>query len=450
MNANETNVVVGLGITGLSCVRYLARNNLSCKVVDSRSNPPGLELLRKEFPEIECELGPFNLDTFLTADELIVSPGVSLKTDVVAKAREAGVRVTGDVDIFSRQVGAPVIAVTGSNGKSTVVSMVGEVLKAAGRNFAIGGNIDVEPGKPVLDLLADKHRDLYVLELSSFQLETTNCLSAEVATVLNLSEDHMDRYHDMKEYQAAKQRIFNGCHQIVVNRDIAQLVSVDHFEGSVWGFGFSAAGAHDVHIVELDAESWVALGEKPLFKVAELKVVGRHNLMNAMAATALCLAIGVDQQAIAIGLTTFPGLPHRCQWVGSLGGVDFYNDSKGTNVGATVAAIEGLGEKITGQIVLIAGGEGKGANFSPLLPAIKSCVKSVVLIGADAISIANVIGDECETSFANDMNEAVSMACNTANSGDAVLLSPACASFDMFNNFQHRGRAFADAVGALQ
>ena len=450
MNASLTNIVVGLGITGLSCVRYLARNEMPCKVVDSRKNPPGLELLRKEFPYIDCELGPFNVDTLLAADALIVSPGVSLKTEAVARAKQAGIRITGDIDIFAKQVNAPILAVTGSNGKSTVVSMVGAILQAAGKNFAIGGNLDAGLGKPALDLLAEERKDFYVLELSSFQLETTESLSAEVATVLNLSEDHMDRYENMDEYLAAKQRIFTGCHQVVMNRDLPQLMPPKDFDGQVWGFGFGAEGERDVHVSESGSESWVVVGEQKLFKVADLKVVGKHNLANAMAATALCLAIGVQPAAIAAGLSAFPGLPHRCQWIASVEGVDFYNDSKGTNVGATIAAVEGLGEKARGDLILIAGGEGKGADFTSLLPVIKKWVKLTVLIGKDAKTIGNAIGDECEHLYAPDMESAVDLARRNASEGDAVLLSPACASFDMFDNFQQRGNVFATTVGALQ
>lgn len=450
MNTSATNLVVGLGITGLSCVRYLARNNQLCKVVDSRDNPPGLDMLRKEFPDIECELGPFQDRTFLGAAELIVSPGVSLKNEAVAKAVRAGVAVTGDIDIFSHRVESPIVAVTGSNGKSTVVSMVGEVLKAAGRSYAIGGNLDAEPAKPALDLLDGEKKDFYVLELSSFQLETTQNLAAEVAVLLNLSEDHMDRYVDMDEYRHAKMRIYNGCQKIVINRDIPVPEKIRDFAGPTWSFGFTAAEESGLSLLESEGEIWVAIGETPLFPANEIKVVGRHNLANAMAAAALCLALDIEHCAIRKGLSAFPGLPHRCQWIANQGGIDFYNDSKGTNVGATIAAVEGLGEKVSGQIVLIAGGESKGADFSSLVPALKKCVKQVVLIGSDAAVIANVIGEACSFVFAPDMNAAVGLARKAAEAGDAVLLSPACASFDMFDNFQHRGRVFSEFVSAMQ
>lgn len=431
-------------------MRYLARNNLACKVVDSRDNPPGLDMLRKEFPEIECELGPFREATFLDAAELIVSPGISLKNEAVARAIEAGISVTGDIDIFSRQAESPIVAVTGSNGKSTVVSMVGEVLRAAECSFAVGGNLDADPAKPALDLLAGARKDFYVLELSSFQLETTQCLAAEVATLLNLTEDHMDRYADMGEYQLAKMRIYNGCKKVVINRDFPMPEKIKGFTGPVWSFGFFEAEDSGVNLLEKEGETWVALGKEPIVPVSEIKVVGKHNLANAMAATALCLALGIEHSAIRSGLAAFPGLPHRCQWVANQGGVDFYNDSKGTNVGATIAAVEGLGEKISGQVVLIAGGESKGADFSGLVPALRKWVKQVVLIGADAAAIADVIGDECSFVFAPDMGAALGLARKVADEGDAVLLSPACASFDMFDNFRHRGQVFSESVSALQ
>ncbi len=447
MNTTATNLVVGLGITGLSCVRYFARKNQSCKVVDSRENPPGLDLLRKEFPHIECELGPFREDTFINAAELIVSPGVSLKNEAVAKAARAGVAITGDIDIFSREVGAPIVAVTGSNGKSTVVSMLAEILRAAGRTFAVGGNLEASPAQPALDMLGQERKEYYVLELSSFQLETTQCLAAEVATLLNLSEDHMDRYAGMEEYTQAKLRIFNGCQKMVVNRDLPLPSVLQNFSGPVWSFGFSASDASGVHLTSNAGEPWVAIGDQLLFKPEEIKVVGKHNLANAMAATALSLALGIEPEAVRAGITTFPGLPHRCQWVKSWDSVDYYNDSKGTNVGAAIAAIEGLGEKVAGKIVLIAGGESKGADFTPLVPILQKWVRGVILIGVDAARIASVIGKSCPFEFAADMQGAIELAHRTAEAGDAVLLSPACASFDMFDNFQHRGRVFAEALG---
>jgi len=450
LSTEAQNLVVGLGVTGLSCVRYLVRNKLNCKVVDTRDNPPGLDVLREEFPEVEYELGPLQESTLLAAQRLIVSPGVSLKTEAIAKAIAAGIKVSGDIDIFAKEVTAPIVAVTGSNGKSTVVSMVAEILHASGRSFAIGGNLEAGLGQPALDLLSGEPKEFYVLELSSFQLETTECLDAEVATILNVSEDHMDRYEDMDQYEIAKQRIFHGCKHAVLNRDMPTLPCLENFSGVTSGFGFSASGPDDVRLVKQNSDARIVKGDTELFKVNDLHVVGRHNLANAMAAAALCLAIGIEADAIEQGLSRFPGLPHRCQWVASLGGVDFYNDSKGTNVGATVAAVEGLGEKISGQIVLIAGGEGKGADFSALSPALAKWVKKMILIGVDGSVIADAVGDQCEFAFAADMPGAIGMARVVAVPGDAVLLSPACASFDMFSGFQQRGEVFAQTVGSLQ
>lgn len=445
---HPVSVVVGLGATGLSCVRYLASTGKPCKVVDSRENPPQLETLRREFPDIEYQLGGFDSATLATAEQLIVSPGVSLKTPEIAAAIAAGVPVTGDIDIFSRVCTAPIVGVTGSNGKSTVVSMLASIFQAAGVKAAVGGNLEAGLGRPALDLLAE-NADMYVLELSSFQLETTAHLNAEVAVLLNVSEDHMDRYSDMAAYTTAKQQIFAGARHLVVNRDLPDTWPALATQAQRWDFGFSQPGVHGVGLLENSAGQFIAWHHDTIVPVNELKVVGQHNIANAMAAAAVGLALNLNREAIRSGLASFPGLPHRCQWVASHQGVDFYNDSKGTNVGATVAAIEGLGERSAGQIILIAGGEGKGADFAPLAAAIRRCARAVVLIGRDARQIADSLDRDVEICFAGDMHEAVSVARRCAVAGDAVLLSPACASFDMFNNFQHRGQVFIEAVEAI-
>lgn len=447
--SNPVSVVVGLGATGLSCVRYLASNGKPCIVVDSRENPPQLESLRREFPDIEYQLGGFDAATLATAEQLIVSPGVSLKTPEIAAAIAAGVPVTGDIDIFSRVCTAPIVGVTGSNGKSTVVSMLASIFQAAGVKVAVGGNLEAGLGQPALDLLA-RDAMLYVLELSSFQLETTAQLNAEVAVLLNVSEDHMDRYGDMAAYAGAKQRIFAGAKHLVVNRDLLDTWPMIAPDAQRWDFGFSRPGMHGVGLLEGSGGQFIAWHHDPVIPVSELKVIGQHNIANAMAAVAVGLALDLDRQAIRAGLSSFPGLPHRCQWVANHQGVDYYNDSKGTNVGATVAAVEGLGQRIDGHIVLIAGGEGKGADFAPLAGAVNRWARVVVLIGRDALELAGSLDSDVETYFAADMQEAVSVAHQHAVTGDAVLLSPACASFDMFDNFQHRGQVFVEAVEAIQ
>ncbi len=443
-------VIVGLGATGLSCVKYFTVMGEKVKVVDSRSEPPGLAVLQEHYPDVECELGDFNLQTFVTAKQLVVSPGLSIRGVEIETARKAGVTITGDIDIFSKQVTAPIVAITGSNGKSTVVAILAAILKKAGKNFGLGGNLDGENFKPALDLLAEGKKDLYLLELSSFQLETTQNLGAEVATLLNLSADHMDRYEGIDDYHRAKQRIFTACRQVVINRDDKESYPLAENDATVWDFGMGRAGVNGLGLLEEGGDQYLAYQLEKIVSVSELKVFGQHNISNVLAAVALAMAIDIDMNSIKAAITEFSGLPHRCQWVANIDGVDFYNDSKGTNVGATVAAIEGLGEHITGHIVLIAGGIAKGADFAALMPAMNKWGKAVILIGQDAVKMAAYFDAEVQTYFANDMRDAAQIALRQSTAGDAVLLSPACASFDMFDNFQHRGFAFIESVETLQ
>ncbi|MBL4572366.1 MAG: UDP-N-acetylmuramoyl-L-alanine--D-glutamate ligase [Gammaproteobacteria bacterium] len=443
-------VVVGLGDTGLSCVKYFSQAGEKVKVVDSRDEPPGLAALKELYPDVEYELGDFNLETFVTAKQLVVSPGLSIHSPEIEAAKKAGVVITGDIDIFSKQVTAPIIAVTGSNGKSTVVAVLAEILRKAGKNFGLGGNLDGDSFKPALDLIAEGEKDLYLLELSSFQLETTECLGAAVATLLNLSADHMDRYEGIDDYHRAKQRIFTGCKQVVINRDDKKSYPLEASDAAVWDFGFGRAGVNGLGLLEEGGDLYLAYQLEKIVSVSELKIFGQHNISNVLAAVALAMAMAIDMNAIKAAITEFTGLPHRCQWVENIGGVDFYNDSKGTNVAATVAAVEGLGEHISGHIVLIAGGLAKGADFSALVPAMNKWGKVVILIGEDAVEMAGYFDAEIQTYFASDMQDAVRVALQQSIAGDAVLLSPACSSFDMFENFQHRGFAFMKSVETLQ
>lgn len=443
-------VIVGLGDTGLSCVKYFTAVGENVKVVDSRNEPPGLAALKELYPDVEYELGGFKLETFVTAKQLVVSPGVSIRSAEIEAAKKAGVSITGDIDIFSKLVTAPIIAVTGSNGKSTVVAMLAEILRKADKNFGLGGNLDGENFKPALDLIAEDVKDLYLLELSSFQLETTQSLGAEIATILNLSADHMDRYAGIDDYHRAKQRIFTGCKQVVINRDDEESYPLEVSDATVWDFGFGRSGVNGLGLLEEGGDQYLAYQLEKIISVNELKIFGQHNISNALAAIALAMAIDIDMNAIKAAITEFSGLPHRCQWVANISGVDFYNDSKGTNVGATVAAVEGLGEHISGHIVLIAGGISKGADFAALVPAMNKWGKSVILIGQDAVEMASYFDADIQTYFASDMTDAARLALQQSTPGDAVLLSPACASFDMFENFQHRGFAFIKSVETLQ
>ena len=445
--SDKQRVIVGLGVTGLSCARFFAKHGIAFTLVDSRENPPGLDAFLNEFPEAPLQLGPFTDDLFIDADELIVSPGVALEEPAIAAAIRNGVSVCGDIDLFVREARAPIIAITGSNGKSTVTTLLGEMAQAAQRNVGVGGNL----GTAALDLLGPA-RDLYVLELSSFQLERAQPLHAEVATVLNVSPDHMDRYTSLLAYYQAKHRVFRGCKQIVINR--ADTLSRPLVPAAVaqWSFGLDAPDFNGFGIREAHGERYLAFEQELLMPVRELRIAGDHNVANALAALALGHAVKLPMQAMLQTLREFSGLAHRCQLIAQISlfpgeqSVSFYDDSKGTNVGATVAAIEGLCAGSDGRVVLIAGGVGKGAQFDGLKPVLKKYGRAAVLIGEAAPAIENVLKDSLPLSYARDMSEAVSQAAQFAQSGDSVLLSPACASFDMFDNYAHRGDVFIAAV----
>ncbi len=439
-------VIVGLGMTGLSCARYLARKQQLFSVVDSREQPPGLEAFKNEFPDVPLTLGEITDESLQGASQLVVSPGVALDEPAINRAIENGVMVCGDIDLFRSEAQAPIIAITGSNGKSTVTTLVGKMAQRAGRRVAVGGNI----GVPVLDLLpADKDAqqkpDLYVLELSSFQLERAGDLQVDVATVLNVSADHMDRYPSLLSYHQAKHRIFHGCKQIVVNRadPLSQPLLVDGV--AVWTFGLNQPDFNGFGLIEEEGVEYLAFQFDALMPVSALKIVGRHNIENALAALALGKAAGLDITPMLDVLREFSGLEHRCQFVTESQDVRYYNDSKGTNVGAAIASITGLAACVE-KVVLIAGGEAKGAEFSSLLPVLSEHVRALVLIGDAASQLQALCADIVPTVVASTMAEAVAIAAKYSKAGDAVLLSPACASFDMFDNYQHRGDVFSQLV----
>jgi UDP-N-acetylmuramoylalanine--D-glutamate ligase len=390
-------------------------------------------------------VGGFDPAVFAAADRLVVSPGVPLAEPAVAGAIARGVPVVGDVELFAREAKAPIAAITGSNGKSTVTTLLGRMARLAGLRAAVGGNL----GEPVLDLLDDAV-ELYVLELSSFQLETTQSLRARASTVLNLSADHMDRYPDLAAYAAAKARIFAGAGVAVVNRDDPEVCAMPT-TGTVVGFTLGApARPEDYGLAPRDGETWLVRGETPLVRAGEVAIAGRHNLANALAALALGEACGLPLDAMGEALRTFGGLPHRTELVGEHRGVRFYDDSKGTNPGATRAALEGLVDAAgTARAVLIAGGDCKGADFAPLAPVAEALCRAVVLLGRDAPMLERVLAGRLPLIPARDMDAAVHLAFGAAREGDCVLLSPACASFDMFDNYEHRGRVFAAAMGRL-
>lgn len=435
-------VVIGLGKTGLSCVRFLTHLGCDVAVIDTRAQPPGLKELKAEFPAVRFFSGALDQFDLTQAQELIVSPGLSIRTPAIARAQAAGVSIAGDIELFCRTVSEPVIAVTGSNGKSTVVTLLGELLQAAGKKVKVAGNI----GLPVLDaLMAKEAVDVWVLELSSFQLETTHSLRAEVACILNVTEDHMDRYDSLNDYANAKQRIFNQCEKAVYWIDDPRTCPVGQ-PCKMMAFGGSGAQHGRFHVRQAEGESWVMDGDKAVVSGSELLIKGAHNLLNVAAIFSILTAFEVDYRAVLAALRRFPGLAHRCRWVTSRNDVSWYNDSKGTNVGAAQAAIEGLGSSIPGKLVWIAGGDGKGADFSVLLPMVKQYVREAILLGRDASLIESAINDACPVTQVKTLQEAVAVAAAKARSGDAVLLSPACASLDMFKNYEDRGQQFEAAV----
>ncbi|WP_434679845.1 UDP-N-acetylmuramoyl-L-alanine--D-glutamate ligase [Pseudomonas sp. R1-18] len=437
-------IVVGLGKSGMSLVRFLANRGVSFAVADTRENPPELATLRRDYPQVEVRCGELDVEFLCRADELYVSPGLALATPALQQAHARGVRMSGDVDLFARYAKAPIVAITGSNAKSTVTTLVGEMAAAAGKRVAVGGNL----GKPALELL-DDDVELYVLELSSFQLETIDQLNAEVATVLNVSEDHMDRYSGLPAYHLAKHRIFRGARQVVVNRQDALSRPLLGEGMPCWTFGLNTPDFHGFGLREENGEKYLAFQFETLMPVRELKVRGAHNQANALAALALGHAVGLPFDAMLASLREFTGLEHRCQWLRERAGVHYYNDSKATNVGAALAAIEGLGADTAGKLVLIAGGDGKGADFSGLRAAVAQHCRAVVLLGRDAQAIANVLQDTVPLLHVATLEEAVQRSAELAEAGDAVLLSPACASLDMFKNYEERGHLFAQAVERL-
>ncbi|MDX1597119.1 MAG: UDP-N-acetylmuramoyl-L-alanine--D-glutamate ligase [Marinobacter sp.] len=441
--SDRRTLVVGLGKTGLSCVRYLCAQGREIAVADSRENPPGLYELKSGWPDVPVHTGPFDAELFATFNELIVSPGVSVETPAIRDAVARGAQVRGDIDLFAQAADAPIVAITGSNGKTTVTTLLGEMARAAGRRVEVGGNI----GTPALDLLG-RGADLYVLELSSFQLETTKELNALAATVLNVSDDHMDRYPSKMEYFQAKQRIFRGCKNAIVNLDDALSTPMARDNLRFLCFGFHRVNPDTFSTREDDQGTWITFGFDNLLLAEDLKLLGRHNISNVMAALALGQAAGLPMDTMLAVAREFRGLPHRCEFIRRVNDVDYINDSKGTNVGATVAAIESL-VPVSGRIVLIAGGDSKGADFSPLEAPVTLHCRAVVLIGRDASRIADNIGKAATVTYADTMAEAVSQAADLARPGDRVLLSPACASFDMFRDYSDRGDQFRQQVEGL-
>ena len=450
--ASRKALVLGLGDTGLSMAKWLARRGAQVRVADTRPAPPRLADLARLLPEISADLGPLRGESFAGIDLIAISPGVPVSEPNVRRAAAAGVELVGDIELFARAVSQEkprVIAVTGTNGKSTVTALTGAMVRAAGLDCEVAGNI----GPAVLDALmrredAGRSPACWVLELSSFQLETTHSLEPEAATVLNITEDHLDRYRGMNEYAAAKARIFAGNGVQVLNRDDARSLSMLLPGRKTITFGLDAPKrAEDWGILPgRSGESWLAQGSNALLRLEEMKLAGLHNAANALAALALCRSLDLPVAPLLEALRDFRGLEHRVELVAESGGVRWYDDSKGTNVGSTVAALAGLARG-DARVVLIAGGDGKGQDFSPLKAAVGRSARGLVLIGRDGPRIeAAVSGAGVPMQRAGSMDDAVALAGAMVRPGDAVLLSPACASFDMFRDYKHRGEVFREAA----
>lgn len=445
-------LVVGLGKTGLSVVRYLRALGEAVVVVDSRDIPPGLNVLKEEYEGVEYHTGKFHVSLFVNAHRIVVSPGVALTEPALLAARRKNIEITGDIDLFAHEVKAPVVGITGSNGKSTVTTLLALMATEAGKNAVASGNI----GVPVLDSL-EENIDLYVLELSSFQLESLQSLPMKAAVVLNISADHLDRYENVAAYAMSKQVIYANAETWVLNKDdllagaicddrktTSDLIQVNNNQIR---FTLHKPAANEFGLCECKQGSvYLCFGEQKLIDVDQLKMKGTHNLQNALAALALGYAIGLPMKKMLQVLKDFTGLAHRTQFVAEIKGVSWINDSKATNVGATLAALTGL----CGKHVLIAGGDAKGADFSDLTDAVRQHCRAVVLLGKDAKKIKAILPEGVAVESVSDMRAAVQAAQTLAQVGDNVLLAPACASFDMFENFEHRGNVFIHEVERLQ
>ena len=456
-------VIVGLGRTGLSCARYLRARNWRLAVTDTRHKPPEMAGLAALDLMIPVRVGSLDARLLEGADCVVASPGVSLEEPFFVEARRRGIEIVGDIELFARAADAPVVGITGTNGKSTVTTLVGRMAARAGLRVRVGGNL----GEPALDLLGDgvgtgagplisapgaagvapasSATQLYVLELSSFQLDATTSLDLKAATVLNVSPDHLDRYASVQAYADSKARIFARCETAVINLDDPLVVAMPRPGQKTVSFSLRASIGADYAVATRDGEWWLTRRDEALLPVSAMKIKGLHNAANALASLALGDALGLAMPAMLEELSTFTGLPHRSQWVADVDGVTYINDSKGTNVGATIAAVSGM----QGPLVMIAGGDGKNQDFAALADAFRGKVRHTVLIGRDAAAIAAALNGVCTLEMCTSLEDAVLAAAKAAKPGDTVLLSPACASLDMFRDYTHRGAVFTQAVKEL-
>ncbi len=440
---SQSYLIIGLGQTGLSCVRFLVKQGYAVAIMDTREQPPELATLQAEYPEVIVHIGGLESAWLLQAAVIVISPGVDPRLPEIVAAKQAGIEIIGDIELFARYANAPIVAITGSNGKSTVTTLLAEMVEQAAKTMRVGGNL----GTPALNLICEPAPDFYIVELSSFQLETVNTLNAFASTVLNISPDHLDRYDSVEDYQLAKSRIFNGDGVMVINRDDEIVKKLAAAERKQIGFSVEDTEGVDFGVVNQNGKQWLAEGKQPLIAVNELKIVGKHNVANALAALALGTAMALPMTAMLTALKCYSGLAHRCRLVVEHNNIRWFNDSKATNVGASIAAIEGL--DANGKIILIAGGIAKEQDFSGLRLTLKRAVHSVILMGKDAKLIADIVPKEIGLYFVTTMQDAVIKAHAIAQSGDHVLLSPACASFDMFTGYAERGDVFEAVVKAV-
>jgi UDP-N-acetylmuramoylalanine--D-glutamate ligase len=441
---NRKTAILGMGATGISVASFFASKDMPFDFADSRNVPPNIDLVKVNYPQAEIALGSFDTDFLCRYDRLIVSPGISLAESALVKAKQQGVELLGDLELFLEQAEAPVVAITGSNGKSTVTALLGKMAADSGISVGIGGNL----GTPMLDLLDHSHK-LYVIEVSSFQLELLNDSRGAISCLLNISPDHLDRYKNLQEYHTAKHRIFRGASKVIVNREDVLTRPLISTQIPMIGFGLNQPDLGSFGILEGIKDGYLSYGIERLMRVDQVALKGTHNIANALAALALGYSVDLPMQGMLDTLKTYKGLPHRCQSIAQINNVSFINDSKATNTGATIAAIKGFGNPNSKNIVLIAGGQAKGQDFSSLSAEITAFVKLTILIGEDANQLAAALDGSCEIKYSDSLDEAIIQANHSAISGDTVLLSPACASFDMFDGFEHRGYCFETAVNAL-
>ena len=440
VSVEPTVLVMGMGLTGASCARYFAARGIVAEFVDTREAPPGLDAILDVMPDARIRVGRQHSALSPAIEQIVISPGFDMGASLLAEARVRGLDIVSDIDLFVGECTAPIVAITGSNGKSTVTSMFGEALSATGRTAAIGGNI----GTPALDLL-DGDADVVALELSSFQLERSRPVPSAAAVILNLSPDHLDRHVDMHDYRRAKARIYWDCRHAVVNRDVPELSDLFRRGTPVTTFGLDRPEDGQLGICRTARGECLACGDELLISVDELPLIGRHNLSNALAALALGAALGANLNGMAQALKRFRGLPHRMQVVSTASGATWIDDSKATNVDAALASLAGIED----PVILIAGGDAKGASFADLADALRSRSASVILLGADARRMAEELAGTCAIEVVADMREAVGAALRLVEPGHTVLLAPACSSLDMYRDFAERGDAFATAVGEL-